>query len=401
MLRTNPKEASVHSDPLSFVAGIEILSGNAAQTFNRDIGEHVPDRQLVPLVLMPSVSVSDPENRMTGAAAIATAEWYEGAPKADKTNLIAAGTDYELGDGTVEGFPKNALKVKKNVDPDTPVELFCLFTVNDVRTNTQVSFERSVRLYTAVYDSRNYSVKLDCPKGWTVNPLAETADSAGRWMHALTAQLYSGPEPVADANAAYWWQLLDGGTWRDITDDDLDVWIDGRSADGTWGKTLRFDARMIDGTASFRVRAAYYEDTRPSAPQSEELQAETTVKLEMPPSLTADIRQTRGVKLRSGMREAVAYECLLAYNKGPVPAEKYSLFRIQWKAKSAKSGASEQLMGEGRTVEFIPSQKGFDPAYGISVRADVALYAGHALVMSGDAALTDSEGNLLVTPTFE
>lgn len=400
-IRTNTYEASVHADPLSFAAGLQVLSGQAVQTYNRDLSEHVPDRALVPLVLLPQVSVSDPDKQQTGDRPLNTVEWYEGAPKSDKSNLIAAGTDYEIGDGTVSGFPEHALKVKKNVDPDTPVEIFCLFTVTDTRTQTDVLFERSIRLYTAVYDSKNYSLKLDQPKGWTVNPLVETAAADGTWMHTLTAQLYSGADAVPDANAAYWWQVNDGGTWRDIDQDDLDLWIDGRNADGTWGKTLRFDARMLAPRASFRVRAAYYEGTRPTAPQSEELKAETTVKMEMPPTLHAAIHQTRGMKVKPGMNDPVAYECILSYNKGQVPAAKYSLFRIRWKAKSAKSGTAVVDLGEGRTVEFTPSHKGFDAKYALSVYAEVLMFAGQAIVMSGDAALTDASGNYIVTDTYE
>ena len=401
MLKTNTYEASVHADPLSFAAGLQVLSGQTVQTYNRDLSEHVPDRTLVPLVLLPQVSVSDPDRQQTGDRPLNTVEWYEGAPKADKSNLITAGTDYEMGDGTVAGFPEHALKVKKNVDPDTPIELFCLFTVTDKRTQTDVLFERSIRLYTAVYDSKNYSVKLNCPRGWTVTPLAETDAADGSWMHALTAQLYSGSDPVPDANAAYWWQVNDSGTWRGIDQDDLDLWITGQNADGTWGKTLRFDARMLAPSASFRVRAAYYEGARPTAPQNEELQAEATVKMEMPPSLQAAIRQTKGMKVRPGMTSPVGYECLLSYNKGPVAEGKYSLFRIRWKAKSAKSGASVVELGEGRTVEFVPAQKGFDPKHALAVYAEVLMFAGQAVVMSGDSALTDASGNYIVADTYE
>lgn len=400
-IKSTPKEASVHADPLSFVSDIEILSGNTSQTYNRDTGEFVPDRTLVPLILMPAVSVSDPDKSITGVRPIASVEWYKGAPKSDKSNLIAAGDNYEIGDGTVSGFPKFALKVKKNIDPDTPEELFALFTVVDTRTNTEVLFERSKRLYTAIYDSQNYSVKLDVPKTWTVDPLQETADGKGRWMHTLTAQLYVGKEAVPDANAAYWWEVYDSGEWRALNDDDVEVWIDGRNDSGNWGHSISFDARMISAPTAFRVRAAYYDGQRPAAPTSEELQATTAVKVELPQSLNADIRQTKGMKIAPGMKTPVAYECMLTYNKGIIPSDKHHLFRVQWFGKSAKVGASEVLIGEGRTIEFVPADKGFDASYPVSIYAAVSLYHHYALMTDGNRAITDSSGALIIVPVFE
>ena len=276
MIKSNPHDIPVIIDGYSFNADIEVLAGNPVQNYNKDTDQYEPDRSLVPCVLMPVVSVSDPEGVMAGEQTITGVEWYEGAPKADGSNRISTGTaGYTI---SASGKPTYSLTVTKNIDYDHPIELFAIFSFTDKRRNTQVKVERGIALRTTIFDSTNYSLKLNRGKGWSLNPL-EQPDYTEPWTQSMVAQLYSGHEAVADANAAYWWQLLDGGTWRDITDDDLDVWIDGRSADGTWGKTLRFDARMIDGTASFRVRAAYYEGERPSAPQSEELQAETTVKM--------------------------------------------------------------------------------------------------------------------------
>lgn len=400
-IKSTPKEASVHADPLSFSAELEVLSGNTVQTYSKDTGEYVPDRTLVPLILMPSVSTVAPDDTLNGTQPIASVEWYEGAPKADKSNLIGAGDNYEIGDGTVSGFPKFALKVKKNIVPDTPEELFALFTIVDTRTNTEVLFERSKRLYTAIYDSQRYSVKLDAPKTWTIDPLQEIPDGKGRWMHTLTAQLYSEATAVGDANAAYWWDIYDAGAWRALNEDDAEVWVDGRDASGNWGRSISFDARMISAPTAFRVRAAYYEEQRPSAPTLEELQATTAVKVELPQSLSADIRQTKGVKIAPGMKTPVGYECMLTYNKGIIPSDKYTLFRIQWFGKSAKVGAKEVLIGEGRTIEFIPADKGFDASYPVSIYAAVSLYHHYALMTDGSRAITNSAGALIIIPVFE
>ena len=87
-IRTQPLNVNIQVDPLSFVADITILSGNNVQVYNRDIQEYVPDRSLVPMIILPYVAVSDPEGVMNGEQALTGVEWYEGNPKADGSNRI-------------------------------------------------------------------------------------------------------------------------------------------------------------------------------------------------------------------------------------------------------------------------------------------------------------------------
>ena len=104
-IKTQVQNANVQVDPLSFVADITILSGNNVQVYNRDIQEYVPDRSLVPMVILPYVAVSDPEGVMNGEQALTGVEWYEGNPKTDGSNRITGNENYEISDGSVEGFP--------------------------------------------------------------------------------------------------------------------------------------------------------------------------------------------------------------------------------------------------------------------------------------------------------
>lgn len=267
-ITTRPQDVAVHVDPLSLQAGISILSGQAVQTFNRDLQEYVPDRALVPLVMLPHVTVLDPENVQSGEQALAGVEWYEGAPKADGSNRIAAGGSYELGDGTAEGFPQYALKVNKNVDADSPLEIFAHILFVDKRRNTEVRVERSIKLYTALYDSQNFSLKItNQPQAWTIDPLRVVPDADGAWLYQVSSQLYSGKDPVDDGHAAYFWELSeDGGkSFREPTEEELETWIDCKDENGFYKKVLSFDARMIGKACSFRVRAAWFEDERPSS----------------------------------------------------------------------------------------------------------------------------------------
>lgn len=401
-IKTRPKDIPVHVDPFSFMAGIKVLSGNTAQTYNQDTKEYEPDRSLVPCLLMPYVEASDPEGYMNGSRDITGCEWYEGAPKADGSNRITAETaGYVVSD---TGTPKYSLKVKKNIGAGSPVEIHALFTITDTRKNTEVTIERSVPLYTALYDTKVYNLRLtDQPASWVIDPLRVAATSKGEWLHTVSAQLYSGREAVADAHAAYWWEVMDiaGGdtAFRAPTPDELEVCISGKDSSGNWTKSLTFDARFFRNVA-FRCRAAYHSGSRPSSPSSENLQAATAVKVEMPRTLRAEIRQRSGVKVSPSLSTNVSFECVLTDNRQVIPSSKDNLFDISWHASSGKAGTPDKKIGSGRTITFLPSSLGFDKAYGMSVYASVRLYAVTALVTSGGKAMTQND-TLVITKKYE
>lgn len=395
-IRTQQKDISVNIDPISFTSDIEILSGNIAQTYNNDKHEYEPDRGAVPCLLMPYVSVSDPEGAMNGNQPITGAEWYEGAPLEDKSNLIVNGADYIISDTDT---PTYSLKVKKNVKPNNPIQIFCIFTITDKRNNTSVKFERSIDLYTALYDIKNYTLSIDQPDSWYIDPLRELADSNGKWLHTITAQLKSGLDNIPDENAAYWWQINENNTgYRDITQDELDIYISGKDAEGNWTKALTFDARFIRNN-TFRCLARFYEGERPTNSDST-LQVTSSVYVQMPKSLNVDIRQLAGSKISPSMNTTVKFECVLLDNKQVIGTDKDKFFSITWKAHSGKAGVTDKVIGTGRTISFTPSSLGFDKNYGMSIYAEVKIYAVTALVTSGGKVMV-SNSKVVTATKFE
>ena len=404
-IKTNKKTMVVHVDPLTLNSEIEIIGGNNVQTFNRETQEYESDRTLVPLVLLPSVIAKDPDGVQNGKQELTNVEWYNGVPLSDGSNRISASADYEIGDGKVEGFPKYALKFKKNVDPNKPMEIYSVSVFTDRRRNVEMKVENSIKVYTAYYDALNYSVKLDKPESWTINPLQVVPDAEGYWKHTITAQLYSGKSKVDDKNAAYWWEIFENEAWRAISDDDQSVWIDCKDEAGNFTKTLTFDARLIDGNTAFRARAAYYETERPVSPKSEELRADTSVFVKMPKTLDVDIMQTKGARMSTKLDTLTGFEAVLSYNKDVVPADKNHLFQIAWYGRSEKPGSKDVLIGYGRTIEFIPKDKGFQPGYLVSVYADVKFYNGHRLVTAKNGegpelSNVTVNGIPAITPTY-
>lgn len=392
-IKTQQKDIPVHVDPISFIADIEVLSGNTAQTYNQDTKEYEPDREAVPCLLMPYVVVSDPEVMMSGKRTVTGVEWYEGAPKADGSNRISNGDNYVISD---DGTPAYSLKVKKNVPVNSPIQIFAVYTITDTRKNTEVKIERSINFYTALYDTKNYSLRIDQPKSLSLDPLRESEDSRGRWMHTITAQMYSGLKAVADSNAAYWWQINENNTgWRNITQDELDIYISGKESDGNWTKSLTFDARFVRNT-SFRCMARFFEGVRPTMTDAS-LSAVCSVSVQMPKSLNVQIRQIAGAKVNASMHTTVKFECVITDNRQVVGTDKDKFFYIIWKGHSGKPGVSDKVIGKGRTISFTPSSLGFDKSYGMSIYAEVSMYAVTALVTNSGKVMVNN--NKVVTAT--
>lgn len=386
MIKSQQQEIGVRVDAISFVTDIKVLAGNPVQTFNNDTKEYEPDRSLVPCLIMPYVSVSDPENIMSGSQEITSCLYFEGPPADDYSNQITSSTDgYVI---SKAGTPVYSLTVQKNFEVDKPVDIHAVYTITDKRTNKALTFEKQLTFTTGLYESSKQSLKLDCEEAWEIDVTQEKADANGRWLHTITGQLYKGMTAVDDANAAYWWQVSeDGKTYRDFTDDELNLVVSGKDASGYWSKTLTFDARMFR-KASFRLTAAYYEDVRPSGPTLPHLQATTTVKMIMPPTLDFLIQQESGMKVNAAMNTTVKFTCTPRTNRGAIAAT--DLFRILWIAASGKSGVAEKQIGEGLSVSFNPSSLGFDKNYSMSVYAKIYVYAVHAIVTSGGAAITNN-----------
>ena len=396
-VRTQALTVMTTVDPLSLHSGIEVLSGNTVQTYDKETEEWQPDRTLAPLVLQAYVEAADPEGVQGGRQELTGVEWYEGAPQADYSNRIADGTDYKVGDGTEAGLPKYALKVAKNVAAGAALMIYCVAKLTDTRTQTVVNVTLSVMLRTTVYEGNAYAVRLDCPPVWVIDPLKETT-----WQHTLTARLVNGTTAVAAAAAAYWWQWREpGGEWQEVTADDEKVWLSCRGADGEHGASLTFDARLVKA-AAFRVRAQRYEGARPTQPQDSTVRAETSVRVAFPRGFAVNQTGTRGGRVGYDLGTEVGYRVDAFTREGAIGQEKArELLRVGWAAKSGKPGSVEVALGSGQEVSFVPKAKGFDRAYPVAVWAEVAMYERHVALTDDDGAmLTDGDGNALIGPVY-
>lgn len=387
------KSINVQVDPLSLTAGIQVLSGNPLQSYNKDTDEYEDDRTLVPLIIMPWVSIVDPHNIMPkGLVTLTSVTYYNGTPNAGVQ--IVNGDDYVISDA---GTPVGSLKVKKNVPVNSPMEIYAVFLFTDLRTNQSVAVERSISLRTTFYDSRNYSVKIDQPKGFTVDPTRTTKAEDGSWPVVLNAQMYSGKELVPDTNAAYFWYVLDGSSYRLIDNTELDLWMNtDRNANGTWPKQITIDARLFK-SATIRCMAAYYSGTVPTSPASESIQATTTIKVQLPPTAYAKMIITKGLPVTPGQNNPIEARCEVYDNAGII-ANPSQYYRIIWYKVAQTLGATPVEIGYGDTLTTTPQALGITATAGYNIYPKVdELREFNILTDSDGAILTDLDGAILIS----
>ena len=385
-IKSNKQQGRIYLDPLSLGSSeILTLAGSPVQTYDKMLKEYAADRTLTPLVLMPRVSAYDKKQNY-GDMALTGVEWFEGAPKDKSANRIVDGEYYSISDGKGD-VPKYALTIRKNVPPETPMEIFAIAIFTDPRTKKEMRVERSKKLYTHLYDNKNYSLKLNHAASIVTDPL-RLADRSGMWEKTLEPQLMTGTEAVPDEHAAYYWDILDGENYRPITPEDPGITC--HDEHGVYTRTLTYEAKLLTDD-SFRVRACEYAGVRPQAPTDSRLSQVIGVKTMISATLECEVAQTKGFVLDDNMQRPSAYELRIYDNRREYGPEFDDLLRIVWKGQSSKPGEPEKVLADGgHSLEFIPAEKGFPAGYTFAVWAEVSTFVGLRL-------LKDAQDNLIVT----
>ena len=385
-IKSNKQQGRIYVSPLSIQGEIIVLSGSPVQTYDKQLREYSPDRTLTPLVIVPKVSAFD-EKTVFGEMELTGVEWFEGAPRDKSANRIVNNEYYTISDGSGD-IPKYALIIRKNTSPEAPVEYFGIAIFTDPRTNREVRCERSVKSYAHLYDNKAYSLRLKGDSVMVTDPL-RLSDRSGYWNREIEPQLYTGTEPVDDEHAAYFWDILENGAYRPVTPDDPGIVC--HDGNGVYTRKLMYQAKYVTG-ASFRCRACEYAGSRPQAPTDGRLEKVIEVKTEMAASLNCEIIQTKGFTLPDDMKQPSAYEVRIFDNRREYGTEYDDLFRITWKGQSAKPGEPEKVLATGgRTLEFIPADKGFPAGHIFQVWAEVGLLTGESLMGDEEGAVISSQ----------
>lgn len=396
-IKSNRQQGRIYISPLSMSGEIVVLSGSPVQTYDKQLREYTPDRTLTPLVMCMQVTAFD-EHTNFGDMVLTGVEWFEGAPADKATNRIVESEHYHLSDGS-GGVPKYALTIRRNIPPESPVEYFGVAVFTDPRTGREVRLERSEKVYTHLYDNKAYSLRLQNDTVMVTDPL-RLEDRGGHWEKVIEPQLYTGTEPVDDAHAAYYWDILEGGAYRPVTP--ADPGISCHDEHGVYTRRLTYQAKFIT-EADFRVRACEYAGTRPEAPNDGRLEKIIGVKTEMATSLSCECMQTKGFTLDNEMKQPCAYALRIFDNRREYGPEYDDLWEITWKGQSSKPGETEKVLQRGgRTLDFVPCDAGFPGGHVFSVWAELCLLTGEALMKDGQEAVmtTGVENEYIVAPVY-
>ena len=344
-MRTNNKTVNVSVDPLYITSALKVLKGNLIQTFSRDSGEYEADRSVVPLVLMPTVNIIDPNSIMTnGPQTVIGVNWYIGTPEAG-TEILNGMPGYEI---SASGEQTYSLKITKNIPVDGQLQIYCKFTFNDTRTNMAVSCVSSVVVRTNYYDSQNYSLKIDTSSLISINPIHCTKNG-NQWPVAINAQMYSGADNLPDANVVYFWQVEENGNYRNLNAND------GYIISGLGTKNIVFDASMF-GSLSIRVRSAYYGagESVPTNPSDNSLVKDVSILVRITDKISAKIIQTQGMAIKPNSNTTIGYKIELSDSLGII-ANPTKYFNITWNFLSSANGSTEQIIGYGETISLNSS----------------------------------------------
>ena len=384
---------NVQVDPLTLTAGYKILNGNIVQTYNRDTDEYSEDRTLIPLILMPDINVLDPHSSMTGVAVLTGVEWYAGVPST--STLIVDGGDYEISPGNA---PQYSLKCKKNVDVNAPFDIYYKAYFTDTRLNRSVSVEGVIPVRTTYYNASNYNVKLNLPKTFTVDPVRTAVNGSGFMEIALSAQLYSGVEAVADDNAAYFYYILENNNWRLIDSDD--VFVISGLASGRFSKDLVVNASLFDN-ASFKVSATYYDGTYPTSPSNSAVQDVTTINVSLPESAEGKIRVSKGQYIAPNIDQSIDCEAWIEDNTGVIEnPDKHWI--CLWYCKANTLSATEKQIGHGFKLSTTSKTIGVTNTKGVMIYAKIYDTSCYKLLCNEQGALLVNElGHFLIGKTIK
>ena len=357
-----PMYMDVEVDPLSlFRIGYKILNGNITQCYRKDDDSYIDNRALVPLVALPDIGVYDPHGKMSGTVVLTGVDYFTDIPSS--STKIINNEEYQI---SADGHPQYSIKVMRNTPVDAPMDLYFQAYFTDIRINKTVMAEGIIPLQTTYYEANSYSCKIDQPTAFSIDPTRAAVSDAG-WMEVeLPAQLRSGTKSIADANAAYFWYVLENSTWRLLTADDL--FLMSGLTNGRFAKTIKVNASLFSNR-TFKCIGCYYEGTYPSVPTDSKYSDVCTIAVEYPDA-KAHSRRSKGMYIAPDIDQAIECECWLTDNKGVInDPEKHYL--CLWWAKSKEAGSTRTQIGHGFKLSSSSKAIGVTNTVGVIVECDV------------------------------
>ena len=115
------------------------------QTYNADDGTYTPDYSLTPLIIQPAVSQLDKDEIVSAGRinqSLANVRWYE-VVDGERKQISTTDENFEM---VTSGGNAGRLKVKKNAQPQLPLNLVFYAEYTDPRTNQLFTIWRTVQI---------------------------------------------------------------------------------------------------------------------------------------------------------------------------------------------------------------------------------------------------------------
>ena len=356
------------------------------QTYNADDGTYTPDYSLTPLIIQPAVSQLDKDEIVSAGRinqSLANVRWYE-VVDGERRQISTTDENFEI---VTSGGNAGRLKVKKNAQPQLPLNLVFYAEYTDPRTNQLFTIWRTVQILcrnATVYMPR---LILDAADQTIFNPLG---DQAKQTVHA---SLRIGKDECPAQNRLFVWEIFrDDNTWTEVGEDttlDYDVTI---SEDGA---SVTVDRSLMGQELYLRCRAKYDINGNPENVQLND---------NSPQKIIAFVR--RIPKFEYGMFGvptnippgllAIAPEAKIWTTNGEIEDPERELLII-WKAATNKQSGSlsYEMVGQGLnpTLPTAKMSEQHGGVYGVDV-----IDAGPTCAWedSDGAVFEDGDGNIIL-----
>ena len=199
----------IQHDPLSYATGYVFLQGSPYQTYDTQSMQYDPSRAVVPLVIMPWVSVNDPNGEYSGQCNLnSVTAIYRKMVNGAWVDVNIDGsepTKYFISDGTTQQgvtAPRGAVVFLMNVPPAEVSAIIITANVVDPLDGLLKAWENTVDLQTKTATTTQYTLRVD--DGVVANGSFDPRDvqkTNGKRLLTLAVQLYADNVEVADADA--------------------------------------------------------------------------------------------------------------------------------------------------------------------------------------------------------
>lgn len=216
-MRVRRNQGRVFYQPLSFVFQVVPQGGSFLQKYDAPTQVFIPDRELTPLVLTPSLIITDPDHVLPTAdyaSRLVNASWVLTLTQGNTTTTLPAtsggDTNYSVNANTKE------LTLYYNVNVGNILHVLFRGDYVDTRRNEVFHFK--------------WGTDLTCEAQTSLNVTLDT----GQWKNyvhllpfkkwgnfGIPVQLKNGPDEVPDAQAVYqweWWDEVNSIFSSDFTD---------------------------------------------------------------------------------------------------------------------------------------------------------------------------------------